>query len=160
MFSLLLAAAGLTPAIGDISYTDLGYAKPGTDGYGCIARFDNGTIEITQAFNESARTISNVAMVTGKTERTLPVGSKLWVRSSFGPAWRAVVVESKPGRIRFVAHHRFAADLFAEGSLTIMLQHRLEDGPRDAVFVNVATDVNDARGKLAEAFDCSDGLGI
>ena len=41
-----------------------------------------------------------------------------------------------------------------------MLQHRLEDGPRDAVFVNVATDVNDARGKLAEAFDCSDGLGI
>ena len=44
MFSLLLAAAGASLAAGDVSYADLGYAKPGTGGDACIARFDNGAI--------------------------------------------------------------------------------------------------------------------
>ncbi len=161
MFSLLLAAAGASLAAGDVSYADLGYAKPGTGGDACIARFDNGAIEITQAFNESARTISNVAMITGKADRAIPVGTRLWVKSSYGPAWRALVTKSTSQSVTFVAHHRFVGDLFVEDTLTIKLTENPQDTTlRDAVFVRVGTDLSDFRGKLAKAQDCADGLGI
>lgn len=159
MFSLLLAAAGLTPAFNDVSYADLAHAKPAaTDG--CTARFDGGTIEITQAFNPAARTMINVAVVTGKPTRALRAGSQLWVKSSFGPAWRALVTESSPQRLRFVAHHRFVGDLFSDDTPTIMLHERLDAGSaKDAVFVDVGSG-GGFREKLAAAFDCADSLGI
>lgn len=155
MFSLLLAAS-LTPAFNDASYVDLGYVNR-TAGE-CIARFSAGSIEIRQAFNEAERTMINVAVVTGKPTRALPVGAKLWAKSSYGPAWRAVVIESSPQRLRFVAHNRFVGDLFSEDSLTIALHERLD--AVDAVLVDTGSDTSGFRAKLASAFDCSDGLGI
>jgi hypothetical protein len=68
------------------------------------------------------------------------------------------VIESSPQRLRFVAHNRFAGDLFSEDSLTIALHERLDAG--DAVLVDTGSDTSGFRGKLASAFDCSDGLGI
>lgn len=159
MLSLLLAAAALTPASGDASYVDLGHAKSATQD-ACIARYDNGAIEITQAYNRDAGTITNVAVVTGKSNVRIPVGTQLWVRAGFGPAWRALVTESTAERIRFVAHHRMAGDLFTSEPATIMLFRTLETGPKDAVFVQVAGDTSNFRGKLAAAFDCSDAMGI
>lgn len=159
MFSLLLAAASLTPAFNDASYADLGYANRIAGE--CIARFGTGSIEIRQAFNEADRTMINVAVVTGKPTRAVPVGTKLWAKSSYGPAWRAVVIESSPQRLRFAAHNRFVGDLFAEDSLTIALHERLDASRAgDAVLVDVGPDISGFRGKLASAFDCADGLGI
>lgn len=160
MFSLLLAAASLTPAFNDADYADLAYAKPGPAGE-CVARFDKGAIEIRQAFNDADRTMINVAVVTGKPTRALPVGKQLWVKASYGPAWRAIVTESAPDRLTFVAHYAFVGDLFAEDSLSIALHERLDAGAiGDAVQVDVASDISGFRGKLATAFDCADGLGI
>ena len=156
MFSLLLAAASLTPAFNDASYVDLGYVNL-TAGE-CVARFGAGSIEIRQAFNEADRTMINVAVVTGKPTRAVPVGAKLWAKSNYGPAWRAIVIESSPQRLRFVVHNRFVGDLFSEDSLTIALHERLDAG--DAVLVDAGSDTNGFRGKLASAFDCSDSLGI
>ncbi len=156
MFSLLLAAASLTPAFNDASYADLGYVNR-TAGE-CAAQFDSGSIEIRQAFNDAERTMINVAVVTGKPTRALPVGAKLWAKSSYGPAWRAVVIESTPQRLRFAAHNRFVGDLFTEDSLSIALHERLDTG--DAILVNVGSDVSGFREKLASALDCSDSLGI
>lgn len=156
MFSFLLAAASLTPAFNDASYADLGYVNR-TAGE-CAAQFDSGSIEIRQAFNDAERTMINVAVVTGKPTRALPVGTKLWAKSSYGPAWRAVVIESTPQRLRFAAHNRFVGDLFTEDSLSIALHERLDAG--DAILVNVASDVSGFREKLASALDCSDSLGI
>lgn len=159
MFSLLLAAASLTPAFGDASYADLGYVTRSAGE--CVARFDGGSIEIRQAFNDAERTMINVAVVTGKPTRTLPVGAKLWVKASYAPAWRAVVIESTPDRLSFAAHNRFVGDLFVEDSLTIALHERLDAGAiGDAVLVDVGSDVSGFREKLASAFDCADGLGI
>lgn len=159
MFSLLLAAASLTPAFSDASYADLGYANRIAGE--CIARFGTGSIEIRQAFNEADRTMINVAVVTGKPTRAVPVGTKLWAKSSYGPAWRAVVIESSPQRLRFAAHNRFVGDLFAEDSLTIALHERLDASRAgDAVLVDVGPDISGFRGKLASVFDCADGLGI
>ncbi|SBV33772.1 exported protein of unknown function [uncultured Sphingopyxis sp.] len=159
MFSLLLAAASLTPAFNDASYAELGYANR-TVGE-CTARFGGGSIEIRQAFNEADRTMINVAVVTGKPTRALPVGTKLWVKSSYGPAWRALVIESAPDRLSFAAHNRFVGDLFVEDSLTIALHERIDAGSvGDAVLVDVGSDVSGFREKLASAFDCADSLGI
>lgn len=160
MFSLLLAAASLTPAFNDAAYADLAYAKPAAAD-GCIARFDGGTIEITQAFNPAARTMINVAVVTGKPTGALRAGSQLWVKSSFGPAWHALVTESTPERLRFVAHHRFVGDLFSEDTPTIMLHERIDAGDaKDAVFVDLGSNSGGFREKLAKALDCADSLGI
>ncbi|HWW55948.1 MAG TPA: hypothetical protein VN047_03545 [Sphingopyxis sp.] len=160
MFSLLLAAASLTPAFNDAAYADLGHARPAGDS-GCTAAFDGGSIEITQAFNPAARTMINVAVVTGKPARALRTGAQVWVKSSFGPAWRALVIESSPQRLRFVAHHRFAGDLFTDFTPTIMLHERLDaGGTKDAVFVDLGGGTGDFRESLAKAFDCSDSLGI
>ncbi|NYF31435.1 MULTISPECIES: hypothetical protein [Sphingopyxis] len=159
MFSLLLAAASLTPAFNDASYADLGYVTR-TAGE-CTARFDGGSIEIRQAFNDADRTMINVAVVTGKPTRAVPLGTKLWAKSSYGPAWRAVVIESSPARLRFVVHSRFVGDLFTEDSLTIALHDRIDAGSiGDAVLVDVGSDVSGFREKLASALDCSDALGI
>ncbi len=68
------------------------------------------------------------------------------------------MIESSPQRIRFVAHHRFVGDLFSEDSLTIALHEGLDAG--DPVLVDAGADTAGFRGKLASAFDCSDGLGI
>ncbi|PZQ24420.1 MAG: hypothetical protein DI569_00870 [Sphingopyxis macrogoltabida] len=159
MLSLLLAAASLTPAFGDATHTELGYAKPARSG-GCVARFDTGSVEITQAFNTAARTMINVAVVTGSTDRTWPAGTQLWVKSSFGPAWRARVIDSTPGRVRFAAHHRFVGDLFNDDTMTIMLLDRLNADSRDASYVTVGSEIGGFRGKLAAAADCADSLGI
>ncbi|MBJ7500613.1 MAG: hypothetical protein JHC57_12755 [Sphingopyxis sp.] len=159
MFSLLLAAASLTPAFNDASYADLGYVSRSAGE--CTARFGSGSIEIRQAFNEADRTMINVAVVTGRPTRALPVGTKLWVKASYGPAWRALVIESTPDRLSFVAHNRFVGDLFAEDSLTIALHERLDaTATGDAVLVDVGSDASGFREKLASAFDCADGLGI
>ena len=159
MFSLLLAAASLTPAFNDASYADLGYVNR-TAGE-CIARFGAGSIEIRQAFNEADRTMINVAVVSGKPTRALPVGTKLWAKSSYGPAWRAMVIESSPQQIRFAAHNGFVGDLFVEDSLTIALHERLDAGAiGDAVLIDVGPDVSGFRARLASALDCSDSLGI
>lgn len=159
MFSLLLAAASLTPAFNDASYADLGYVNR-TAGE-CTARFGTGSIEIRQAFNDVDRTMINVAVVTGKPTRSVPLGTKLWAKSSHGPAWRAVVIESTPAHLRFVAHSRFVGDLFTEDSLTITLHDRLDaDATGDAVLVDVGSDVSGFREMLASALDCSDALGI
>lgn len=156
MFSLLLAAASLTPAFNDASHADLGYVNRSAGA--CTARFGSGSIEIRQAFNKAERSMINVAVVTGKPTRALPVGAKLWAKSSYGPAWRAVVIESTPQRLRFVAHNRFVGDLFTEDSPTIALHESLDAG--DAIFVDVGSDISGFREKLASAFDCSDSLGI
>ncbi len=159
MFSLLLAAASLTPAFNDASYADLGYANR-TAGE-CAARFGGGSIEIRQAFNEADRTMINVAVVTGKPTRALPVGTQLWVRAGYGPAWRALVTESSPQRMTLVAHHRFAGELFTADSPTITLHERLDaDGAKQAVMLDLGSETPDFRAKLAKAFDCSDSLGI
>lgn len=157
MFSLLLATASLTPAFNDASYADLGYVNRSAGE--CAARFGSGSIELRQAFNDADRTMINVAVVTGKPTRAVPVGAKLWAKSSYGPAWRAVVIESTPQRLRFVAHNRFVGDLFAEDSLTIALHESLDAGG-DAVLVDLGSDISGFRGRLASAFDCSDSLGI
>ena len=95
------------------------------------------------------------------TTRALPVGTQLWAKASYGPAWRAVVIESTPERLGFVAHNRFVGDLFTEDSLSIALHERLDAGAiGDAVLVDVGSDVSGFREKLASAFDCADGLGI
>ena len=159
MFSLLLAAASLTPAFNDASYADLGYVTRVAGE--CTARFGSGSIEIRQAFNDADRTMINVAVVTGKPTRALPVGTQLWAKASYGPAWRAVVIESTPERLGFVAHNRFVGDLFTEDSLSIALHERLDAGAiGDAVLVDVGSDVSGFREKLASAFDCADSLGI
>lgn len=160
MLSLLLAAVSLTPAFNDTSYENLAYAKPVGAG-GCIAQFDNGAVEITQAFNTAERTSINVAVVTGKPNPAVRAGARLWVRSGYGPAWRALVIESTPERLRFAAHHRFVGDLFTDELMPITLHKPGESAnARDAVFVNVASETAGFREKLATAFDCADAIGI
>lgn len=159
MFSLLLAAASLTPAFNDASYADLASVNPGPAGE-CIARFGVGSIEIRQAFNEAERTMINVAVITGKPARAVPAGTRLWVKSSYGPAWRALVTDSSPGRITVVAHSRFAGDLIVDAS-SIALHDRLDAGSAaDGMFVNIGDSGAGFRHKLAQALDCSDALGI
>ncbi len=166
MFSLMLAAASLTPAFGDTSYDDLGYVN--REEGDCIARFDRGSIEIRQAFNEVDRTLTLVVVVTGEVgvvagqpTPALPVGTKLWVRSSYGPAWPALVIESSPQRFRLVAPGRFVGDLMVGDSLIMTLHERLDAvALRDWISLNVGSDISDYRGKLAAALDCSDGLGL
>lgn len=160
MFAFLLAAASLTPAVNDISYTDLGYTKPATPGHACIARFDGGTVEITQAFNTAARTSINTVVVTGATSRTVPVGSRVWVKAGYGPAWRGLVLSSSSGRIAIAAHHRFVGDLFISDSLTVEMYDRLDASSRDATWVRVGTSDAGFREKLAKIVDCAESIGI
>ena len=79
MFSLLLAAASLTPAFNDASYVDLGHVNPGPGA--CVARFGAGSIEIRQAYNEPAGTMINVAVISGRPTRPLAAGTRLWAVS-------------------------------------------------------------------------------
>jgi hypothetical protein len=125
-----------------------------------VARFGAGSIEIRQAYNEPAGTMINVAVISGRPTRPLAAGTKLWVKASFGPAWRALVTRSSPQRIEIVAHSRFAGDLFVEDAPTILLHERLEAGNiADAVMIDMG-ETGDFRQKLAGALDCSDALGI
>ena len=160
MFSLLLSVASVMPAYNDVAYADLAHARPAV-AEGCTARFDGGTVEITQAFNPAARTMINVAVITGKPTRALAAGSQIWVKSNYGPAWRALVTESTSQRLRFVAHHRFVGDLFSEDTPTIMLIRSVEAGwDKDMVFVDIGGGTGGFREGLAKAFDCADSLGI
>jgi hypothetical protein len=158
--SLLLAAAGVPVATHDAGYADLAYAKPATEG-ACEARFDKGAIEITQAFNTAARTSINVAVITGQSRQTLSAGTRLWVKSSYGPAWRALVLESSGEQIRIAAHYRFVGDLLTDDGPTIRLLRRLDaSGPGNEIWVTTASDSSGFRGKLAQALDCAEGIGI
>lgn len=159
MFSLLLAGASLTPAFNDASYADLASVNPGPAGE-CIASFGGGSIEIRQAFNEAERTMINVAVITGKPARAIPAGTRLWVKSSYGPAWRALVTASSPGRITVVARSSFVGDLIVDAP-SIALHDRLEAGSvADSVFVDIGDQGAGFRQKLATALDCSDALGL
>lgn len=161
MFAFLLAAASLTPAFNDITYTDLGYTKPATPGHACLARFDGGTVEITQAFNTARRTSINTVVITGAATRALPVGSRIWVKAGYGPAWRGLVIPSSPGRIAVAAHHRFVGDMFISDSPSVAMYERLDAGsPRDATWLHVGTSDTSFRENLAKIVDCAESIGI
>ena len=160
MMSLLLAAASVPAAANDASYAHLAYARPATEG-ACEARFDKGAIEITQAFNTAARTSINVAVITGRSREKLPAGTRLWVKSPYGPAWRALVLESRGEQVRIAAHYRFVGDLMTSDSPNVTLLRRLDDSdPDNAMAVTTTFDSMGYRGKLAQALDCADGIGI
>lgn len=161
MFAFLLAAASLNPAVNDISYTDLGYTKPANPGHACIARFDGGSVEITQAFNTAERTSINTVVITGTSSRALPVGSRIWVKAGYGAAWRGLVIPSSPGRVAVAAHHRFVGDLFTHDGLTVEMHERLDTAsPRDATWLRVGANDTGFREKLAKIVDCAESIGI
>ena len=156
----LIIWSSLSLAAFDSSYDDLGYVDlSGTSE--CVATFDRGRIEIRQAFNEADKSLSDVLVLTGQPTRPLPIGSRMWVKSTWGVAWRALVVEAKPGQVKFVVNGRFVGDLFADEIMGIALYDRNDRVTiRDAVLVDLAYDTTDFRKKLADMRDCGDSLGI
>lgn len=156
-YAFLLASLVAAPT--DTSFEDLGFVD--LEPSECNAQFDRGRIDVVQAFNETDRTITTAAVITGKPSTPLPLGSRLWIKSGYGPAWHALVVESSSKRFRVATNARFVGDLFADDAMTIALYPRLDGVTiREAALVDVVYDQTNVRQKLSTMMDCGDGLGI
>jgi hypothetical protein len=160
MLDFLVAAtlAAQAPYIQpDPSYDALGFTSKTA---GCVAKFDNGTLEVRQAYNREAGTIIDVAVITLGHRDDFVADEHMTVGQYGGQRWNARVISKMPNKTSIAFGIRVLGDLVIEESIWLQVydQKAPEKTTNRQIFL-IDTKAQ-SRKKIVELLECADGLGI
>ncbi len=161
MFEAVIAAALATqaPYIHPTpGHDELAFTSPTSQD--CVARFDNGTLEVRQAYDRSGGTITDVAVMTVDKASDYRAGAHLLIGPFGGPLWNARVISKTPSQITVATGIRALGEMVMDQSPTLTVYEPAAMDKGVAGLLVLGDESGNGRSKIVDLLNRADGMGL